>query len=114
MVPLGTAMVAVLASESSLAKLSEVDRSIVLYVAERRLFEETFATATMEQSYLAKMSTNKNIGTFNYLWNDNFAMATYFQTRPYDDCSILVYDVEINFSEEMAFELKTKGTTFPE
>jgi TRAP-type C4-dicarboxylate transport system substrate-binding protein len=56
MVPLGTAIVAVLASESGLAKLSEVDRSIVLYVAERRLLEETLATATLEQVYLAKMS----------------------------------------------------------
>jgi TRAP-type transport system periplasmic protein len=55
MVPLGTAIVAVLASESGLAKLSDVDRSIVLYVAEKRLLEETFATASLEQSYLAKM-----------------------------------------------------------
>ncbi|HEX2966412.1 MAG TPA: TRAP transporter substrate-binding protein DctP [Syntrophorhabdaceae bacterium] len=55
MVPLGTAMVAVLASESGLAKLSPVDRSIVLYVAERRLLEEAFMTATVEQGYLTKM-----------------------------------------------------------
>jgi TRAP-type C4-dicarboxylate transport system substrate-binding protein len=56
MVPLGTAMVAVLASESGMAKLSPVDRSIVLYVAERRLIEEAFMTATTEQSYLTRMA----------------------------------------------------------
>ncbi|HEX2965837.1 MAG TPA: hypothetical protein VHO84_08625, partial [Syntrophorhabdaceae bacterium] len=55
MVPLGTAMVAVLASENGLAKLSPLDRSIVLYVAERRLLEEAFMTNMEEQGYLTKM-----------------------------------------------------------
>lgn len=49
---------------------------------------------------LAKLSTNKNIGTFNYMWNDNWALTTYNQNRPYDDCSILIFDCEINFEEE--------------
>jgi TRAP-type C4-dicarboxylate transport system substrate-binding protein len=55
MVPLGTAMVAVLASETGLNKLSAIDRNIVLYVAERRLLEEAYMTATLEQGYLTKM-----------------------------------------------------------
>jgi TRAP-type C4-dicarboxylate transport system substrate-binding protein len=54
-VPLGSAAVAVLASETGLAKLSPVDRNIVLYVAERRGLEETFLNAYMEQGFLAKM-----------------------------------------------------------
>lgn len=55
MVPLGTAMVAVLASETGLAKLSALDRNIVLYVAEKRLLEEMIETMTLEQSFIAKM-----------------------------------------------------------
>lgn len=55
---------------------------------------------------LAKLSTNKNIGTFNYIWNDNWALTTYNQNRPYDDCSILVFDCEINFEEEEYFVSK--------
>jgi TRAP-type C4-dicarboxylate transport system substrate-binding protein len=55
MVPLGTAVVAVLASQSGMSKVSDVDRSIVLYVAEKRLLEETYATASLEHSYLTKM-----------------------------------------------------------
>lgn len=55
---------------------------------------------------LARMSTNKNIGTFNYMWNDNFAMTTYFQTRPYDDCSILVFDCDVNFEEDQYYVSK--------
>jgi len=55
---------------------------------------------------LAKLSSNKNIGVyngvgmFNYVWNQNWALTTYNQNRPYDDCSILVMDCEINFSED--------------
>ncbi len=57
MVPLGTAMVAVLASENGMAKLSPLDRNIVLYVAERRLLEEAYSTVINEQTYLAKVTT---------------------------------------------------------
>lgn len=55
---------------------------------------------------LAKISTNKNIGTFNYMWNDNWALTTYFQSRPYDDNSILVFDCDVNFEEESYFVSK--------
>jgi TRAP-type C4-dicarboxylate transport system substrate-binding protein len=55
MVPLGAAAVAVLASETGLAKLSPVDRNIVLYVAERRNLEEAFLNAYNEQGFLTKM-----------------------------------------------------------
>lgn len=48
---------------------------------------------------LARISTNKNIGSFNYMWNDNWALTTYNQQRPYDDCSILIFDCEINCPE---------------
>jgi hypothetical protein len=49
---------------------------------------------------LAKLSSNKNIGIFNYMWSDNWAYTTYNQNRPYDDNSILVFDCEVNFEEE--------------
>ena len=54
---------------------------------------------------LAKLSSNKNIGTngaalFNYAWNNNYALNNYNMNRPYDDCSILVLDCEINFAED--------------
>lgn len=48
---------------------------------------------------LARMSTNKNIGSYNYMWNDNWALTTYNQQRPYDDCSILIFDCEIDCPE---------------
>lgn len=56
---------------------------------------------------LAKLSTNKNIGTFNYMWNDNWAQTTYNQNRPYDDCSILVFDCEIDCGEDVYYVEKT-------
>lgn len=52
---------------------------------------------------LARLSTNKNIGSFNYMWNDNWALTTYNQQRPYDDCSILVFDCEINCPEAVYY-----------
>jgi hypothetical protein len=52
---------------------------------------------------LAKFSTTKNIGTFNYMWNDNWALTTFNQNRPYDDCSILVFDCEINCGEDLYY-----------
>lgn len=56
---------------------------------------------------LAQLSTNKNIGTFNYMWNDNWALTTYNQNRPYDDCSILVLDCEIDCGEDVYYVEKT-------
>jgi len=52
---------------------------------------------------LARLTTNKNIGSFNYMWNDNWALTTYNQQRPYDDCSILVFDCEINCPEAVYY-----------
>lgn len=56
---------------------------------------------------LAKLSTNKSIGAFNYMWNDNWTLTTYNMNRPYDDCSILVLDCEINFGEDIYYVEKT-------
>lgn len=55
---------------------------------------------------LAKQSHNKNIGVFNFMWNDNWALTTYNQNRPYDDCSILVMDCEVDFPEEQYYVSK--------
>lgn len=55
---------------------------------------------------LAKLSTNKNIGTFNYMWDNSYALSTYNGTRPYDDCSILVFDTEINCGEDLYYVSK--------
>lgn len=52
---------------------------------------------------LARQSTNKNIGSFNYMWNDNWALTTYNQQRPYDDCSILLFDCEIDCPEAVYY-----------
>lgn len=52
---------------------------------------------------LAKYSTTKNVGYFNIMWNDNWAQTTYNQNRPYDDCSILIFDCEINCGEDMYY-----------
>lgn len=52
---------------------------------------------------LAKYSTTKNVGYFNIMWNDNWAQTTYNQNRPYDDCSILVFDCEINCGEDIYY-----------
>jgi hypothetical protein len=49
---------------------------------------------------LAKLSSNKAKGVFNYNWDYNWGLDTYNQFRPYDDCSILVFDCEVNFQEE--------------
>lgn len=55
---------------------------------------------------LAKLSSNKNIGTFNYMWQDTWAYTTYYASRPYDDSSILVYDCEVNFQEDQYYVSK--------
>lgn len=70
---------------------------------------------TERQIYdLAKLSTNKNIGTFNYMWNDNWALTTYNQNRPYDDCSILVFDCEINCGEDVYYVEKVDAFGKPD
>jgi len=56
---------------------------------------------------LAKLSTNKNIGTFNYMWNENWSMMPYNYNRPYDDCCILILDCEIDCGEDIYYVEKT-------
>jgi len=56
---------------------------------------------------LAKLSTTKNIGTFNYYWQDQWAQSAFNQNYPYDDCSILVLDMEVDCGEDMYFVEKT-------
>lgn len=58
---------------------------------------------------LAKMSTTKAGGAFAYPWDANWA---YYNTpfnynRPYDDCSILVLDCEINCGEDVYYVERT-------
>ena len=52
---------------------------------------------------LAKESTNKNIGTFNFTWQPQWNYSYYNEQRPYDDCSILVFDAEINCGEDIYY-----------
>ena len=63
---------------------------------------------TEEEIYkLAKLSSNKNIGTFNYQWDNSYSISNYIGNRPYDDCSILVLDTEINCGEDVYYVSKT-------
>lgn len=56
---------------------------------------------------LAKHSTNKNIGVFNYMWNDNWSLMPFNYNRPYDDCCILILDTEIDCGEDVYYVEKT-------
>lgn len=55
---------------------------------------------------LAKKSSYKNIGTFNFMWNESWASQSYYLNRPYDDCNILVFDCEIDCGEDVYFVSK--------
>jgi hypothetical protein len=55
---------------------------------------------------LAKLSSNQNIGTFNLMWNDTWALTSFNQNRPYDDNSILVLDAEVNCGEDVYYVSK--------
>jgi len=58
---------------------------------------------------LAKLSTSQSVGVgaFTFTWNDNWnfnyngSMNNY--SRPYDDCSIVILDCEINCGEDMYY-----------
>lgn len=64
---------------------------------------------------LAKLSAHVNIGTFNYMWNENWAYYSQFNsTRPYDDSNILVLDCEVDFGEDMYFVEKTDSYGKPQ
>ena len=56
MVPLGAAAIAVLASEKGLAKLSKIDRDIVIFVSEMRSLEEAYDVASLEARRLVTMT----------------------------------------------------------
>lgn len=58
---------------------------------------------------LAKISHQKNIGVFNYQWTDVWGYSSFYQNRPYDDCSILVFDVEIDCGEDFYAVEKTNN-----
>lgn len=55
---------------------------------------------------LAKQSNNKNVGVFNFMWNDSWALTAFNQNRPYDDFSILVFDCEVNCGEDVYYVSK--------
>lgn len=55
---------------------------------------------------LAKLSTQKNLGTFNFNWNPGWGMSTWSSNWPYDDYSILVLDCEINCGEDAYYVSK--------
>lgn len=52
---------------------------------------------------LASLSGKKNIGTFNYMWNDSYMQTPFNYNRPYDDCNILVLDCEIDCGEDVYY-----------
>jgi len=89
----------------------EIDMIGDFYNLKVRDFRTKFPDLPEKQIFeLAKLSTNKNIGTFNFIWNDSWAIAlnnTYNYNRPYDDCSILVFDCEINCGEDVYYVEKT-------
>ena len=49
---------------------------------------------------LAKLSSTKSVGNFTYVWNNEWAYNYFNQVRPYDDYSILVFDVEVDCGED--------------
>lgn len=56
---------------------------------------------------LAKESSIKAIGKFNYLWNTTYSYDGFNNyNRPYDDASILVLDCEIDCGEDQYFVSK--------
>lgn len=56
---------------------------------------------------LARLSSHKNIGTFNYMWNETWNIMPFSYNRPYDDCCILILDAEIDFGEDTYVVEKT-------
>lgn len=62
---------------------------------------------TEEEVYnLAKLSTNKSKGIFNYNWDPNWNAYPFNYNYPYDDCSVLVMDTRINCGEDAYFVSK--------
>lgn len=58
---------------------------------------------------LARLSTVKNNGKFNWMWDNQWSNISFNLNinRPYDDCSILVFDTSINCGEDVYYVSKT-------
>lgn len=91
----------------------EIDQIGEFYNLKVKDFRSKFPNLSEKQVFdLAKSSTMKSIGTFNFIWNDSWAISmnnTYNYNRPYDDCSILVLDCEINCGEDVYYVEKPDG-----
>lgn len=57
---------------------------------------------------LAKLSTIKNNGKFNWLWDNQWSNISFNLNinRPYDDCSIFIFDTCINCGEDVYYVSK--------
>jgi TRAP-type C4-dicarboxylate transport system substrate-binding protein len=73
----GMGIIAILASETGLSKLSQVDRDIVLYVAERRSIEEAYLCIADEGNLITQMSREVEVINLtdeqNKRWENAFA-----------------------------------------
>lgn len=59
---------------------------------------------TEEQIFkLAKSSTVKNVGTFNYVWDNTWSTMVMNQTMPYDDCNVFIMDVMVDCGEDIYY-----------
>lgn len=56
---------------------------------------------------LAKSSTMKNNGIFNFPWDNNWGNTIFNQNRPYDDFSIYIFDTSVNCCNDAYFVVKT-------
>lgn len=71
--------------------------------------EENPNGITEEQIYnLAKLSTTQNNGKFNWLWESKYSNISFNINinRPYDDCSVLVFDTVIDCREDVYYVSK--------
>jgi len=59
---------------------------------------------TEEQIFkLAKNSTIKNVGVFNYVWDNTWSTMVANQSMPYDDCNVFVMDVVVDCGEDIYY-----------
>lgn len=98
-------------NDSGELEITQIGEFISLKVKDiRTLFgkSETNPNGLTEKQIfdLAKQSSFKNLGTFNYLWKSDWAINTYNLNRPYDDANITVLDCEIDCGEDVFFVSK--------
>jgi len=57
---------------------------------------------------LAKLSTTKNNGKFNWIWDNQWSNISFNLNinRPYDDCSVFIFDTSINCGEDVYYVSK--------